>query len=175
MDPELIVSQSHMTSPRWTENFLTVMAANGTIVPGCGHRTGKRNARTSDHLETRGEAHHGLARRQQKALLRSRCQKCAGRDRARCSHQACKPAGWAGELNTAAARFARTELLHRETQSSRWRCHQDHDAQRAAVTPIAMARAPVTCERVRYSFAKQRCCSSRVAARDAQLAMLTGS
>lgn len=51
MDPELI---AHDLTKVATENFLTVMAANGTIVPGCGHRTGKRNARTSDHLETRG-------------------------------------------------------------------------------------------------------------------------
>jgi hypothetical protein len=51
MDPELI---AHDLTKVATENFLTVMAANGTIVPGCGHRTGKRNARTSDRLETRG-------------------------------------------------------------------------------------------------------------------------
>jgi hypothetical protein len=107
-------------------------------------------------------AAHSTARRQMMATWRldkDDCKRnactsdlCAGRDPARCSHQALQ-AGRRGGLALRPVMLARTELRASRGTEIKLAMPTGHDAQRAAVAPIAMARAPATCERVRYSRA----------------------
>jgi hypothetical protein len=59
----------------------------------------------------------------------------------------------AGGLALRPVMLARTELRASRDTEIKLAMPPGHDAQRAAVAPIAMARAPATCERVSYSRA----------------------